>query len=181
VTANLIDDIAGGKNGSNAASGWSACLLADGAGAVMAAGLTCVGVNADPNQMGVWLEGAPLGPAGVASSIFAGLTGYGVYNKGGNNIGLLNVSYSDFFGCAKGTNYNSTVTETCITVDPQFVNEANKDFHLKNTSPCIDAGKPSADYCNEPNPNGCRVDLGAYGNTAAATPKAGAQHCACNP
>jgi hypothetical protein len=38
-----------------------------------------------------------------------------------------------------------------------------------STSPAIDAGDPKADYSNEPSPNGGRLNLGAYGNTAEAS------------
>jgi parallel beta-helix repeat protein len=36
-------------------------------------------------------------------------------------------------------------------------------------SPCIDAGDPAADYSNEPEPNGDRVNMGAFGNTPTAS------------
>ena len=38
-----------------------------------------------------------------------------------------------------------------------------------NNSPCIDAGDPGSDYALEPAPNGGRVNIGAYGNTACAS------------
>jgi len=38
-------------------------------------------------------------------------------------------------------------------------------------------GEGLSDYGEEPNPNGCRVNLGAFGNTAKATSAANAQHC----
>ena len=37
------------------------------------------------------------------------------------------------------------------------------------TSPCIDAGDPSSDYTLEPEPNGDRINMGAYGNTPQAS------------
>jgi hypothetical protein len=61
------------------------------------------------------------------------------------------------------------------------------DFHLKSaagrfdpvtmafvatdttTSPCIDKGDPAAPFLLEPAPNGGRLDLGAYGNSAQAS------------
>ena len=64
------------------------------------------------------------------------------------------------------------------------------DYHLKSTrgrwdrvanggaggwvndlaaSPCADAGDPTADYSNEPQPNGYRANIGAYANTAQAS------------
>ncbi len=68
--------------------------------------------------------------------------------------------------------------------DPLFVASNLNNFHLQSTvgsyaygfwlqgsedSPCIDAGDPSADYTQEPEPNGDRINLGAYGKTAQAS------------
>jgi hypothetical protein len=54
---------------------------------------------------------------------------------------------------------------------PHFVNEEAGDFHVQPWSPCIDAGDPSSDFSKEPQPNGRRVNMGAYGNTPKATCK----------
>lgn len=43
----------------------------------------------------------------------------------------------------------------------------------KTTSPAVDAGDPASDFRNEPGPNGHRVNLGFYGNTAEAALSAG--------
>lgn len=75
-------------------------------------------------------------------------------------------------------------TNGCIAADPLFADPAC-DWHelsrggrwapgdgwVKDvrTSPCIDAGDPGADYSPEPAPNGRRVNMGAYGNTAQAS------------
>jgi hypothetical protein len=71
-----------------------------------------------------------------------------------------------------------------INADPLFVASNLNNFHLQSTvgsyaygfwlqgsadSPCIDAGDPAADYSQEPEPNGDRVNLGAYGNTPQAS------------
>ena len=74
--------------------------------------------------------------------------------------------------------------------DPLFANAGTGDYHLKskygrwdpkaNTgaggwvidtvhSPCIDAGDPSSEYSGEPEPNGDRINMGAYGNTGEAS------------
>ncbi len=52
---------------------------------------------------------------------------------------------------------------------PCFVDEANGDYHLRTWSPCVDAGDLQSDYSLEPEPNGGRIDMGAYGNTPQAT------------
>lgn len=37
------------------------------------------------------------------------------------------------------------------------------------TSPCIDAGNPGTDVGDEPQPNGNRINMGAYGGTPTAS------------
>ncbi len=74
-----------------------------------------------------------------------------------------------------------------INTDPLFANHDTTtpgDYHLMSeygrwngsawvnddtTSPCIDAGDPADDYSNEPEPNGDRINMGAYGNTEQAS------------
>jgi len=73
-----------------------------------------------------------------------------------------------------------------LSRDPLFVDPGENDFHLRSehgrhwpehdvwvlddvTSPCIDAGDPQSVYSREPNPNGGRINLGAYGGTAYAS------------
>ena len=77
-----------------------------------------------------------------------------------------------------------------ITSNPLFANAAGGDFHIQSTagrynpatgqfvndganSPAIDAGNPASDYSKEPTPNGSRVNMGCYGNTAEASKSAG--------
>ncbi len=56
-----------------------------------------------------------------------------------------------------------------ISVNPCFANPQSGDFHLQCWSPCIDTGDPASPFSNEPEPNGTRVDMSAYGNTPEAT------------
>jgi parallel beta-helix repeat protein len=73
-----------------------------------------------------------------------------------------------------------------IDLDPCFADPAGGDYHLKSqagrwdpgagdwavdevTSPCIDAGDPDADVAEEPEPNGQRINMGAYGGTDQAS------------
>lgn len=49
-----------------------------------------------------------------------------------------------------------------------YKNDGQRYKGAKATSPAVDAGDPSADFRNEPTPNGRRLNLGFYGNTAEA-------------
>ncbi len=49
---------------------------------------------------------------------------------------------------------------------------SDDDFHLVATSAAIDAGSLADPFGNEPSPNGARVNLGFYGNTAEAASSA---------
>jgi len=53
--------------------------------------------------------------------------------------------------------------------NPQFVNLAGADYHLSPGSTSINAGDPSSLFGNEPSPDGGRINLGAYGDTADAS------------
>ena len=73
-----------------------------------------------------------------------------------------------------------------LDADPLFAEAAQGDYHVQSasghwssaagawvpdaaTSPCIDAGEPTLNYAAEPTPNGGRLNMGAYGNTAEAS------------
>lgn len=76
--------------------------------------------------------------------------------------GTMDVQYSLISdGEFAGTNGN-------ISGDPLFMNAANDDYHLLAASTAIDTGAPHSSYANEPEPNGCRINMGAYGNTTSA-------------
>lgn len=74
-----------------------------------------------------------------------------------------------------------------LSEEPLFANPSAGDFHLRTeatagrfqpglglvvdseTSRLIDAGDPTAAFTNEPSPNGGRVNIGMFGNTAQAS------------
>jgi hypothetical protein len=119
--------------------------------------------------------------ATIKNSIFWGNTQdiYVVPDRTGSHV---SVSYCDTQQPWKGAGNMST--------DPLFANPATGDYHEQSTqgrwdptanggvggwvmdavtSPVIDAGDPIADYALEPAPNGHRINLGVYGNTAQAS------------
>jgi predicted outer membrane repeat protein len=90
------------------------------------------------------------------------------------------------------TNLKSSVSqdpwsgEGNMYLDPLFADVNKGDFHLKSqagrfdpnstnwitdevTSPCIDAGNPLTKIGQEPEPNGDRINMGAYGGTEQAS------------
>ncbi len=106
-------------------------------------------------------------------------SGYGIENtltKTHSFILQNNCFHNNLPGNANGV----SLSATDIVADPLFVNASNHDYHLQSmaghwngnewandsvTSPCIDAGYPQSDYSNEPQCNGNRINIGAYGNT----------------
>ena len=67
------------------------------------------------------------------------------------------------------TQYDPTGKNGNISADPLFVNSRAGDYHERTGSPHIDTGNPRSDFSLEPQPNGGRVNMGAYGNTIEAT------------
>jgi hypothetical protein len=111
----------------------------------------------------LWNNAAPDGheialtyPAGIASFIIS-------FNdiKGGQSDIYFDIGWTLTWGTG---NINTT---------PLFISELMSDYHLQSLSLCIDAGDPVSDYSLEPLPNGCRIDMGAYGNTPEATKSPG--------
>jgi len=58
-----------------------------------------------------------------------------------------------------------------IDINPRLVDAANGDYHLRGDSLCIDRGDPGSDFSREQEPDGGRINMGAYGNTQEATSK----------
>ena len=157
----------------------TACVYVDGVAPVSIDHLACASLGTgQPEQThGIAISAEPTAITYVLNSVFHGVPGYCLHAPDGANSVFLTAVHSNLHNCGLGQAHNATVAASCISEDPLFVDPDNGDFHLLPDSPCIDAGKPSSDYSNEPNPNGCQVNMGAYGNTAEATSKEGAQHC----
>ena len=104
----------------------------------------------------------------------------------------LEVVYCDFYGNTGGNyvNWPSQAGKNGnISKNPLFAYAIKGDFHEKSKggrwnpvtrtwvkdtvqSPCIDKGKPASPFALEPAPNGGRINMGAYGNTAQASKSA---------
>jgi hypothetical protein len=108
-----------------------------------------------------------------------------VWGNGDDLMGPMSVVYSDI---QTTDSFWAIGANGCISVDPLFVDAIY--YHLQsaagyyaggyfsggswiisptNDSPCIDAGHPASAYDWEPQPNGRRVNMGAYGNTEVAS------------
>lgn len=119
---------------------------------------------------GVYLRGYD---ARLINNIVAGNVGCGVWFDPGAST--TNVAYNDVYGNSEGpfdggyipaglgeitqTNHNGDPSDEAfnILLDPQLVAPATGDFRLMATSPCIDAGDPTA----PPDPDGSIADIGA--------------------
>jgi hypothetical protein len=103
-----------------------------------------------------------------------------------NEISLSETAGPDEFEIRYNDVQGGWAGEGNIDKDPLFANPDADDFHLKSqagrwdpaaqawvadtvTSPCIDAGDPTADVLDEPEPNRGRINLGADGGTAQAS------------
>ena len=122
----------------------------------------------------------------IFNNIITNNSGHGI--KYTDTVNPSTIKYNDVWNNTNG-NYNGISAGTGdISVDPRFIDPENGDFHLRSTagrwigsrwvidsehSPCIDAGDPSSDYSNEPSPNGGRINMGAYGDTAEASKSGG--------
>jgi len=178
VTSVVINDVRPGKTGGGADSAYSACIYGHSIGAALINMVTCVGSGVN-RQRGIWADDSPQGLYGVSSTIITDMSGHCLYSHADNFASTLMASYSNLWSCAGGLTSNAQIASSTIQEDPLFVNPAEDDFHLQAGSPCIDTGKTSLDYCDEPAPNGCRVNMGGYGDTDEATPAPGAEHCDC--
>jgi len=142
----------------------------------LAGGLECYYGRADGNNNNIWGNSREqiIITKGGGSTFALAFGGLEMADFGGNT-GTVNVTYSnvqmfDIYGF-----YDPTAVwpgEGNINKDPMFVDPFSLDFHLRadewNTSPCINAGDPFADYSLEPAPNGGRINIGAYGGTGEA-------------
>ena len=124
--------------------------------------------------------------------------GVGIWNLESVNNKIISEN-NCFYNNAGGSYYGENIFPTDdIYVDPRFADSTGNyvapiegeaginwnDYHLQSqygrwdgtewvtdsvTSSCIDAGHPTSDYSNELSPNGDRINIGRYSNTAEAS------------
>jgi len=130
---------------------------------------------------GVCVGANQVGALSVLNTIVSTVAGSCLHNSTANS-GLLSAAYSLFDACpmgAEGEQASNATTNSCISADPLFVAPDDGDFSLQAESPALDVGKPSTSVCQEPEPNGCYPNLGAFGGTGDATGSASGIHCPC--
>jgi len=149
--------------------------IADNASCDLGGGILCVSGSSSVKNCIVWGNSAAAGGPQMAVLQPAMLTVHYSDVQNGQDAILVQSGASLTYGIGN------------INADPLF--DAGGDYHLKSqygrwdpvsqtwvndtvTSPCIDAGDPADDYSNEPEPNGSRINMGAYGNTAQASKSA---------
>jgi len=118
----------------------------------------------------------------ITNNIISHNTGYGIYEATTENDSI-SVTYNLFYRNEEGAYYDEgkdvyysvadidSIIAECsnnLQGDPLFVDVVNGDYHLRGYSPGVDTGDSSSDYRNEPEPNGSRINIGAYGNTTEA-------------
>jgi hypothetical protein len=182
ATGYLLQDVAGGLTFSNNTAGhiaigegktgaWGACVDVVDGGPVTIAHLTCMNAPS-----GVLLQDGSTPSVELVNSIITTTEDGCLTNLQGSSTKLL-ATYSDLWQCGNLEALNAEVDDSCMAKDPLLVAQPKGEPALDPASPCIDAGDPEANCNLEAEPNGCQVNLGAYGNTPEATPKDGAENC----
>jgi hypothetical protein len=144
----------------NTATGTGGALFSDG-GSPRLVNCTFAGNNATDGRALYCVSDSGCGNAIVTNSILRN-GGDELHTEGCSTV---SITYSDVStGWAGDGN---------IDYDPCFIDTIAGDYHLSPYSSCIDAGDPESDYHFEPEPDGGRINMGAYGNTNEATSKGG--------
>ena len=117
----------------------------------------------------------------VANSVLGGSSGV-VFDGDGIPVGDYNVASAPAIrgsGASAQVNLEAFLQEApagtwehTVARNPGFKGAETGNFHLAASSPAIDTGDPGAEWSKEPKPNGGRVNIGLYGNTAEAAKSA---------
>lgn len=120
--------------------------------------------------------------AHVMNTVFSVVNGGPcLFNSGDNDATQLQYEYDMFNGCEQGRDSNATAVTGNLDADPAFESAVFGDFRLEcdetSCSPAVDMGHPSSSCVLEPAENGCRVNIGAFGNTSKAAADPSASDC----
>ena len=144
-----------------------------------------IGTVGAKSSAGVRLLGISAQQVTVRESLFSAIEGIGLTNDTAKTTSFYG-ELCGFFECAQGSALSVSLPSPLELGDPGFVDADGGNLRLLDSSPYIDKGATiDATSCVEPAPNGCKADLGAYGGTALATPRAGLKetdpdgHCGC--
>ena len=189
VASNIVSEIEGGLGWISGGDAFGIVVANDGAVQVENNTLVAIkkGLPECPAEDPVCLEFPPAGvhlappfieKHMVRNNIIDDVEGYGVLVWESTSEGPApEVAYNNIHDCLTDVSDGLEMTGPMFSWAPGFVAPEDDDYHLLPSSPCIDAGDPTTGCWQEPAPNGCRVNLGAYGNTEDATSAPGAQHC----
>ena len=138
---------------------------------------TChdIAVSAGAAGHGVYVHTTQVSPVPITNGVVSSVSGSCIHNAA--DLATARVGFIDVHGCGADAIVNATIEGAVYEEPPLFADPAAGDLHLLPISPLIDAGDHDAPYDAEPHPNGCRVNLGAYGNTQAATAAPAADDC----
>jgi len=154
------------------------CVTVADSSSVDIAHISCVnaGSGVDGWGRGVVVFAGQSQPVAVSNSIISSVSGICWWNAPENAASSLGVSYSIQHACGASEALNATLSPTVMSTAP-FMNSL--DFTVQADSPAIDAGNPVSTCSDEPEPNGCRVNIGTHGNTELATPSSNGNtpHC----
>lgn len=128
----------------------------------------------DMTQVGVLVSGmAEVLNNTIVNNGVAGVHSTGASTQARNNIvqqngvglkGSVASTYNDVSdGYAECSAGNGDLSALVVFADP-----ATGDYRETASQPSLDAGKPGDKFLQEPNPNGNRINLGAFGNTSLA-------------
>ncbi|MFA5794837.1 MAG: PQQ-binding-like beta-propeller repeat protein [Candidatus Brocadiia bacterium] len=114
--------------------------------------------------MGIYVSGAAIIRNNIILNNPEGICWWGSQS----DTAKLVISYNDVYG--NNTDYVNCAAGTGdISAAVVFVDEFNNSYCEVVDSVTIDTGDPADDWSNEPEPNGGRINMGAYGNTISAT------------
>ena len=115
----------------------------------------------------------------LSNSIILGVSGPCLAERESSGSPVIHITHSGLGSC-DGAAAHQEAGVSLFAIGEAFADAATGDLRLLPTSAAIDAGSPTADYCAERAPNGCRVNAGRWGGTSKAIPRPESEHCACD-